>query len=239
MPGTYDVQAPVGYYESIPGLGETPGAVTISGFLTPNFGVAASGTPTWPGNNVTDNFWRSMENMTFNSATDTGQNAAPNTPQRGVSQGTPLRRLQINGSLELTDSYCGQASGGFISDTVVTGGVNPCSQQQWYTRNSAMGNRFGEGNMVFSGQLGVPTLNYPANPFTVLPTTSVSREKPSLYVDSRGNFNVFVPTARVNSSGISWSRGAGPGYSLPIESFFIAPVGWSVNATTPAFCFNL
>jgi len=63
MPGTYDVQAPVGYYESLAGLGQTPGAVTINGFLTPNFGVAVYGTSTWPGNNVTDNFWRSMSSF--------------------------------------------------------------------------------------------------------------------------------------------------------------------------------
>src|SRR6202453_2645002 len=37
-PGTYSVQAPIGYYESIAGLGTDPSAVTINGFITPNFG---------------------------------------------------------------------------------------------------------------------------------------------------------------------------------------------------------
>src|ERR1700742_5222697 len=36
MPGAYSVQAPVGYYEAIAGLGDTPGDVTSNGFLTPN-----------------------------------------------------------------------------------------------------------------------------------------------------------------------------------------------------------
>ncbi len=217
MPGTYSVQSPVGYYESIAGLGETPSAVTINGFLTPNFGATS------PGVNVTDYFWRSMENMAFNAATDTAQNAAPNTLQWGVSQGAPLRRLQINGSLELTDSYCGYASGGFISDVVVTGNVNPCSQQQWYSRNSAYGSwTGGVWNMVFSGVQGAPAPNYPTNSYTVLPETPVSREKPFLYVDSNSNYNVFVPTVQSNSSGVSWVTGMGPGYSLPISTFFIA-----------------
>jgi hypothetical protein len=217
LPGTYSVQAPVGYYESIAGLGQTPGAVTINGFLTPNFGSTS------PSANVTTTFWRSMENMTINAATDTAQSGGANTLQWGVSQGAPLRRMLINGSLELTDSYCGEASGGFISDTVVTGNVNSCSQQQWYTRNSTLGSWSGSlWNMVFSGVQGAPTPNYPANAYTVLPTTPVNREKPYLYVDSSGDYNVFVPTVETNSTGATWLNGSTPGYSIPIGQFFIA-----------------
>jgi hypothetical protein len=216
-PGTYSVEAPIGYYESIAGLGQTPGAVTIDGFITPNFGS------TFPGANVTTTFWRSMENMTFNPTQDSAQDAAPNTLQWGVSQGAPLRRIQINGSLELTDSFCGFASGGFISDTVVTGNVNPCSQQQWYSRNSVYGSwTGGVWNMVFSGVTGAPPQGFPKPPLTTLAATPVSREKPFLYIDGNGNYNVFVPTLQKNSSGTTWSNGSGPGYSRPISSFFIS-----------------
>jgi hypothetical protein len=223
MPGAYNIQAPVGYYESIAGLGEMPNGVTIDGFLTPNYGVAVFNTSTWPGANITDTFWRSMENMTIDPVTDTAQNAPANTLQWGVSQGAPLRRMQINGGLELTDSYCGNASGGFISDTVVTGNVNPCSQQQWYTRNSTLGSRSGGvWNMVFSGVAGAPGQTFPTPPETVLPTTPVSREKPYLYVDQNGDFNVFSPAVQRNSTGTTWASGNTPGRSLPISSFFIA-----------------
>ena len=51
------------------------------------------GTSTWPGANITDTFWRSMENMTIDVATDTEQNANASTLQWGVSQGAPLRRM--------------------------------------------------------------------------------------------------------------------------------------------------
>ena len=216
-PGTYNIQAPIGYYESIAGLGETPGAVTINGYITPNFGS------TFPGANVTDTFWRSMENMTFNPTQDTAQDAGPNTLQWGVSQAAPLRRMQINGSLELADSFCGFASGGFISDTVVTGNVNPCSQQQWYTRNSNLGSwSGGVWNMVFSGVTGAPPQGFPGTPITTLTTTPVSREKPFLYIDNKGNYNVFVPSVRRNSADISWTSGLGAGTSKPITDFFIA-----------------
>lgn len=232
-PGTYIVQAPVGYYESLYGLGATPGAVTINGFLTPNFGS------TFPGANITDTFWRSLENMTINPAQDTAQNAAPNTLQWGVSQAAPLRRMQINGSLELTDSYCGNASGGFISDIVVTGGVNPCSQQQWFTRNSSYGSwNGGVWNMVFSGVQGAPTPSFPSPAETVVSTTPVSREKPFLYIDDRGNYKVFAPAVKRNSTGTTWANGIGAGRSIPIDRFFIAQPSTSIDAIENALLFG-
>ena len=207
MPGTYSVQAEVGYYEAVAGLGQTPKAVTINGFLTSN--------QTDSNGNLTVNFWRSLENLAINS---------PTTLQWGVSQGADFRRMFVNGPLQLTNTNCGQASGGFIADSVITGNVNPCSQQQWYTRNSSIGSwTGGVWNMVFSGVQGAPVSQYPTgNRDTVLPTTPVSREKAFLYVDNNGAFNVFVPTLQRNSSGVTWTNGNQNGYSLPISRFFIA-----------------
>ncbi len=223
-PGAYNIQAPVGYYEQIAGLGALPGDVQITGFITPNFGVPVYGTPTWPQANLTDTFWRSMENLTINAVTDTLQNAAPNTLQWGVSQGAPLRRMQINGDLELVNSYCGNASGGFMSDLVVTGNVNPCSQQQWYTRNSDLGSwNGGVWNMVFSGTVGAPGQSYPTPiPYTTVDYTPVSREKPFLYLDLNGKYSVFAPAVQRNSRGTSWSTGTEAGRSIPIKQFLIA-----------------
>ena len=216
-PGTYSVQAPIGYYESIAGLGRDPSAVTINGFITPNFGTEAEN------ENLTETFWRSMENMTFNVETDTTQNAPPNTLQWGVSQGTSLRRLSINGALQLGDSGSGYSSGGFIADTEVTGVVNSSTQQQWFTRNSVIGGWNGSNwNMVFAGVEGAPFSNYPANSFTVLPTTPASREKPFLYIDEKGGYRVWVPFPTQNSSGVDWNSKWEQGYAIPINAFFIA-----------------
>jgi hypothetical protein len=218
QPGTYTVQAPIGYYESISGLGQKPGDVTINGFITPNFGSSSNSSE------VLVTFWRSMENLTFNVATSTAQSAPANTLQWGVSQGTALRRLQINGSLELTDTGCGYSSGGFAADLQVTGNINSCSQQQWYTRNSSIGSwSGGNWNMVFSGVTGAPAADFPSNSYTVLSTTPVVREKPFLYADSGGNYFVFVPSLLADSSGTSWSSAnPGPGAALAISTFFIA-----------------
>ncbi|MBB6143454.1 fibronectin type 3 domain-containing protein [Silvibacterium bohemicum] len=213
-PGTYTgVEAEVGYYESVAGLGETPSAVTISdGYLTSN--------QTDSNGNLTTNFWRSIENMYITPPSG-------DVLQWGVSQGAAFRRMYVNGAMELTNTYCGEASGGFISDTVITGNINSCSQQQWYTRNSSIGSWTGNlWNMVFSGVSGAPAQSVPfgsADSYTTLPTTPVSREKPFLYMDSSGNYWVFSPALRTNSTGTSWSGGGlGSGTSLPISSFFIA-----------------
>jgi len=45
---------------------------------------------------------------------------------------------------------------------------------------------------------------------------------PYLYVDSSGNYHVFVPSLRTNASGASWASGPTPGTSLPMSQFFVA-----------------
>ena len=227
MPGTYNVEAAVGFYESINGLGENPNGVVINGYLTSDF----SGSNSASEDTI---FWRSMENLTFNPATNTGQSAPANTLQWGVSQGASLRRIQVNGNLELDDTGGGGASGGFLGDTVVTGNVDPGAQHNWFTRNTFMGTWGPVSGWVevFSGVTGnPPPADFPGQSVNSdwgqsnveLAQTPVIREKPFLYVDNSKNYNVFVPTLLKNSSGASWSSGGlGTGYSLPISSFFIA-----------------
>jgi hypothetical protein len=116
------------------------------------------------------------------------------------------------------------ASGGFIADsefdnsTVING-----SQQQWLVRNSKLdGWTNAVWNQVFSGVVGAPAQSFPTPPYTTLPQSPATREEPFLYVDSAGNFNVFVPAVQGNSSGTTWASGPAPGSSIPITDFFIA-----------------
>ena len=97
------------------------------------------------------------------------------------------------------------------------------------TRNSVIGTwSNGVWNQVFSGVVGAPAENFPPNPkgnnnpYTTLSHSPVTREKPSLYVDGAGNFNVFVPALQRNSSGTTWGNGPARGSSIPITDFFIA-----------------
>jgi hypothetical protein len=212
-PGTYNgVESQVGYYMSVAGLGEEPTATAITnGYLTVN--------TTDSNGNLTTNFWRSIENMEMSLP-------AGDIEQWGVSQGADFRRMDINDSVELTNTNCGEASGGFIGDSVITGNIESCSQQQWYTRNTNFAGWTGNlWNMTFSGDNGAPAAAWGGggNNYCVLATTPVVREKPFLYQDSSGNYWVFSPTLRSNSIGPSWtSTNPGPGNSLAISTFFIA-----------------
>jgi hypothetical protein len=53
----------------------------------------------------------------------------------------------------------------------------------------------------------------------------VVREKPFLYVDASGNYQVFVPALRTNSSGTTWANGSPAGDNLPIGTFYVVRPG--------------
>ena len=230
-PGTYGSTADplifsVGYYTSVAGLGLNPGDVTINGAI--NSWNQCSGTTC----NATDNFWRSVSNLTINVTGMTG--CAAGDDFWASSQASPLRRVHINGNLSLMD-YCNgspdYASGGFIADSEFTGGtVTNGSQQQYITRNSSLdGWSNGVWNQVFCGDPGAPAQSFAANsgdsggpnPYTTLSSCPTTEEEPYLYVDSSGNYNVFVPSVQTDSSGPSWANGNTPGTSLPLSSFYV------------------
>src|SRR6266851_3676349 len=206
-PGTYSNTANIGYYTSIAGLGQNPDDVTINGDVTVD---AFDGT-----GNATQNFWRSAENMAINPSAGSDRWA--------VAQAGPFRRMDVHGGLNLAPASNGYASGGYIADTKVSGQVASASQQQWYSQESDFGSWNGSvWNMVFSGVTGAPAQSFPKPPMTTLGTTPVSRDVPYLYIDSSGNYHVFLPSLRTNASGASWAGGPTPGTSLPMSQFFVA-----------------
>ncbi|TSA86366.1 adenylyl cyclase [Deinococcus detaillensis] len=240
-PGTYGTPdkpllIDVGYYTEVVGLGRTPNDVVINGHVNVYNRCLGTGTDGKPSNCIAlDNFWRSASNMTIKVAGGEGCQAATNF--WAVSQAAPLRRMNVVGKFSLMD-YCSAgpqyASGGFIADSRFSGtdAVVNGSQQQFYVRNSEVpGWSNGVWNQVFSGVTGAPATNFGTlssdgktlGTYTTLPTTPVSREKPYLYLDSSGAYQVYVPATRQNTSGVSWGSGAeSDGRSLPLTSFFIA-----------------
>ncbi|MBW4085400.1 discoidin domain-containing protein [Paenibacillus sp. S150] len=205
-PGTYNANVRVGYYTQVAGLGSLPDDVTINGGVT----VDAN----WMGDNATLNFWRSAENLSI--APSSGDN------QWAVAQAAPLRRVHIKGSLSLFDQD-GWSSGGFLADSLVDSKVTPGSQQQWLSRNSKWSTwTNGVWNHVFVGSVNPPSGSWPDSPYTVVAQTPAVREKPFLYVDGAGKYQVFVPALRTGSQGTSWADGAAAGTSLPIDKFYIA-----------------
>ena len=218
MPGSYNVDVPIGFYTQVLGLGASPDDVHITG----NVHADASE----PRNNATTTFWRSAEGF---SVTPTG-----GTTQWAVSQAAPFRRMHIQGNLVLHQHH-GWASGGWMSDDLIDGNVDSGSQQQWISRNSEWRSWTGSNwNMVFVGVVHAPTGEWPEPPYTTIARTPVVREEPFLQVDQAGNYSVRVPSLRANSAGITWPAGSTPGKSIPISQFYIARPGVDTAATINA-----
>ncbi|MBM7437419.1 coagulation factor 5/8 type domain-containing protein [Streptomyces sp. HB132] len=217
-PGTYDnINAQIGFYTSIAGLGLKPDDTTFNGDVTVDAG--------WFDGNATQNFWRSAENLALNPVSGTNRWA--------VSQAAPFRRMHVKGGLNLAPDGYGWASGGYIADSKIDGQVGPYSQQQWYTRDSSIGG-WGNGvwNMTFSGVEGAPAQSFPEPPYTTLDTTPVSREKPFLYLDG-DDYKVFVPAKRTNARGVSWN-GTPQGESIPLDQFYVVKPGATARTINAA-----
>ncbi|WP_285569043.1 discoidin domain-containing protein [Streptomyces sp. RTGN2] len=217
-PGTYNnINAQIGFYTQIAGLGLKPDDTTFNGDVTVDAG--------WFNGNATQNFWRSAENLALNPVSGTDRWA--------VSQAAPFRRMHVKGGLNLAPNGYGWASGGYIADSKIDGQVGPYSQQQWYTRDSSIGS-WGNGvwNMTFSGVEGAPAQSFPNPPYTTLDTTPVSREKPFLYLDGN-DYKVFVPAKRTNARGVSWN-GTPQGESIPLSQFYVVKPGASAATINAA-----
>src|SRR6202034_2519772 len=212
-PGTYNVSVPVGFYTEVVGLGQNPTQTVITGG-----GIYANAA--WNDGNATENFWRVVENITLDPSSGSTEWA--------VSQADPMRRVQIDGNLVLDDDTTANpanqwSSGGYICDSKVTGQVNTGTQQQFIMRNDQLGSWTGSNwNMVFVGDTGVPAQSFPSPPYTTVGQTPTVAEKPYLYIDSSGNWDVFVPSNRTSAQGVSWANGNTPGTSLPLSDFYIA-----------------
>ncbi len=236
LPGEYGsaadpLQVKVGYYTEVAGLGASPDDVTVHGAVEVyNRCLADGGTTNCL---ALVNFWRTISNLAIDIQ----------TPDRGcrsgadfwaVSQAVSMRRLDISGGNVSLMDYCTAgpqfASGGFIADSRLPFVING-SQQQWLIRNSEVaGWSNGVWNQVFSGVVGAPDdAAFPDPTYTTIDQTPVSREKPYLYVGDDGRYNVRVPAAQRDTSGVSWASGETAGRSIPITDFYIATPSDSVK----------
>jgi hypothetical protein len=236
-PGVYGtdtdpLQIKVGYYTEVAGLGASPADVVINGKVEVyNRCLADGGTSNCV---ALVNFWRTLSNLTI-QVNIRGQDGCRSTANFwAVSQAVSMRRVIVTGNTLSLMDYCTAgpqfASGGFIADSR-TGPVINGSQQQWLTRNSEIGGwSNGVWNAVFSGVEGAPSdATFPNPPYTTLDATPVSREKPFLFLDGQGRWNVRVPSAQTSSRGITWRDGLTPGRTIPLSEFFVARPSDSVQ----------
>ncbi|HEY2639947.1 MAG TPA: adenylyl cyclase, partial [Streptosporangiaceae bacterium] len=238
-PGTYGSQnnpldIPVGYYTEVDGLGQDPSSVLING------GVTAIGKN---GSGALDTFWRSVSNLTIH-VVPTADGCHTGNEMWAVSQAAPMRRVDVKDFTTFMP-YCETpnfASGGFVADSRLEGGALNGSQQQFYVRNSDLGKGWTNfvWNQVFSGDIAAPAQHFGGGAaYTTLAQTPVSKEKPYLYIDGSGAWNVFVPSAQTNSVGPTWANGHTAGTSIPLSQFFIATPSDSVSTINAALARGL
>lgn len=206
FPGIYDekIQARVGFYTQIAGLGASPEEVSLY-----NLTCDARWLGDNRNHNATCNFWRGVENLSVREYVTWA-----------VSQATFMRRVHIGKTIYLHDSN-GWASGGFLADSRVELAVHSGTQQQWLSRNCDWSTWIGENwNMVFAGieEGKAPEGTWPEHAYTNVPVVDRIREKPFLTYDREKGFGVYVPEIRTEVVGADWN----PGEFLPIEAFYIA-----------------
>ncbi|TPG20398.1 adenylyl cyclase [Sphingomonas koreensis] len=204
-PGRYALDVNVGFFTQVAGLGALPGDVVIDGHVHAE--------ADWNKGMALVNFWRAVENMTVRP---------PDGADRwAVSQAAPYRRMHLRGDLALDDG--GWSSGGFMADCRIEGTIRSGTQQQWFTRNSAIGGWKGSNwNMMFMGVEGAPATSFPEPPDTSLPAVPVIRDKPFLHVTASGEWQVFKPAVRRDTNGPSWQGSMPDGRSIPLSDFLIA-----------------
>jgi hypothetical protein len=150
MPGTYNLDIPIGYYTHVAGLGKSNEKVIING------GPNVLNSSTNPSVGALNNFWRTCENMTVNpllgndpnrmiDGTDTEQVIHQDTMVYAVSQASSLRSVNINGSLHMGALLSvpqpivwamGLSSGGFMANCKISKDIRMGSQQQFICRNT-------------------------------------------------------------------------------------------------------
>ncbi|KAH8073936.1 hypothetical protein JL721_2488 [Aureococcus anophagefferens] len=157
-PGAYEMDVAVGYYVSVHGLGASPGDVVVAG---PRGIYVDAMDKRAGGAGSLDTFWRSMENL-----------ERVGDLRWAVSQAAPLRRVRVGGDLVLHDGGA-YASGGFLANAAVGGRVDFGSQQQWASRNVAVGRGAtgGAWSLVYVGCEGVGASSAPG----VEPRASMKR----------------------------------------------------------------
>ncbi len=253
---TQIINSEVGYYTSVAGLGLTPGEVQINGALHVEPEQVCNTPWWCQGPGSLNNFWRSLSNVAIKPIQrpygydamrrgPEGQDVSegtvePNRMRWAVSQAAPMRRVHIQGELTYMGRYGAHASGGFTADSRIDGVIQTGSQQQFYHRESSIGS-YGEPgvwNIVFSGTQGAPADDYPdsqlnpgmdvhaANKHANYGNTPISREAPFLTWNQANGYGVFVPEARTNASGPSWSgSNPGAGQRISLDEFVVAKPG--------------
>ena len=211
-PGRYDVEAKIGYYTSVSGLGANPDDVVFTGAR----GVYVDAMDPQQAGSL-DTFWRSGDN--FRHEASTGFRWA-------VSQAAPLRRIHAACDLELFDptARVNYASGGYLGDSIVEGSLVLGSQQQWISRNvdlrgATTGGAWSNVYVGCAGAVPEPSAAGAEPRVSVVDQAPVVAAKPYLVIDDVGRYALRVPLVAKDVVGAALDA---PYRDVPFESVFVA-----------------
>lgn len=210
-PGSYNVDVPVGYYTTVHGLGESPTDVKF----TSQKGVHCEEGAYEIDLGALDTFWRGAENFQNNANYPW---FAAGGMLWAASQAAGVRRIQQNGDMILfmyrpPNGPADYASGGYLSNSEITGKVTSGSQQQYFYRNNKFSQYGSVWNSVLVGnQNGHTTPDHCGNsnqqpPQATVANTPSIAEKPFISFSADGTYKLNVPQVRTNSQGVDWSTG--------------------------------
>ena len=210
-PGRYGVEAKIGYYTSVTGLGASPDDVVFAG----ERGVYVDAMDPQQAGSL-DTFWRSGDNFRHEAAAGF---------RWAVSQAAPLRRIHAARDLELFDptARVNYASGGYLGNSIVEGSLILGSQQQWISRNSQMnGATGGAWSNVYVGCAGAvpePSAAGAEPRVSVVDQAPVVAAKPYLVIDDVGRYALRVPLVAKDVVGAALDA---PFREIPFERVFVA-----------------
>jgi hypothetical protein len=191
-PGTYNVSVPVGFYTEVVGLGQSPTQTVITGG-----GIYANAA--WNDGNATENFWRGVENITIDPSSGSTEWA--------VSQADPMRRVQIDGNRcstttpRATPAATGRPAASSATRSSPARSTRAASSSSSCATTSSAAGPARTGTWCSSATPACPGQSFPSPPDTTVGQTPTVDEKPYLYIDSSGNWDVFVPSNRTNATG--------------------------------------
>ena len=235
-PGTYGSAADpldfqLGFYKQVAGLGAEPGDVVINGAINV-FNQCVNGDC-----EGTDNFWRSLSNLTLNVDLPRRRHLVPTIGRQrqlqeqrpaGALTGRPNPQGDRQRQLFLQD-YCGtgDVSGGYLADDEFNSGiVGNYGQQQYFARNSNIDSWSNYvWNQVFMGDNGAPATSFGCGGRPVherCPRRPVSEEEPFLYTGQQRRCASSCPAVQRNSVGPSYAAGHRPASRCRSRDFFIA-----------------
>jgi len=233
-PGHHDAKFNVGYYTSLLGLGRHPGLTKLQDFEVLN-GAKRNGDqqdPKYPG--ALYNCLRSVENL---------RTAPGHKIHYYVSQGAPLRKVHVQGQLQLSgpvgnDPGCfGYAAGGFMADCSADLGIQFGSQQEWIARNTDIGEHAayqnGAWSTVLIGCRG--TRDKVARVTDVESAESIAEKPYVIFEDAEDKYFLMVPQIEAGKAASTWkAKNWRDSTKVDFENVYVADAESSTAATINA-----